>query len=165
MGATIVVEVEAAIAALVPAVEAPQIKVGRAEMVVDEVKNDGDATRVRRLDEARERVRAAVGALDRERMGRVVAPTHLAGELERRHHLDRVHAEPGEMVEPLDRPVEGAGAVLVRRERRDVQLVQDEIVPAGGREIVVAPVDLRGIEDDCVAARVRQLTGERVDPP
>ena len=54
--ALVVVEVDAARAVLAPAVELPQGEVARAEVVVDDVEDDGDAVRVGGLDEALERV-------------------------------------------------------------------------------------------------------------
>ena len=88
VGALVVVEVDPAAVALGPAVEPPQVEVRRAEVVVDDVDDHGDPVRVGVADEPLERVRPAVAGLDREQVRRVVAPRDVAGELERRHHLD-----------------------------------------------------------------------------
>ena len=81
--ALVVVEVDAALAVLAPAVELPQREVARAEVVDDDVEDDRDAVPVGLLDEALERVGAAVAALDGEGVGRVVAPGVVTGELGR----------------------------------------------------------------------------------
>ena len=58
-------------------------------MVVDDVLDHREPALVGLADEGLEGVRAAVGALDREGVGRVVAPRHVAGELGDGHDLDR----------------------------------------------------------------------------
>ena len=70
---------------------------------------------VGRLDERLEVVRGAVARLDGERMGRVVAPRPLAGELERRHELDRADAEVPEVLEATPDAVERAGPAVHSR--------------------------------------------------
>ena len=160
----VVVEVDAAAVALGPAVEPPQVEVRRSEMVVDDVDDDRDAPGVRIAHERLERVRPAVGRLDGEQVGRVVAPRDVAGELERRHDLDGRHAEVLEVAQPSPRLVEGPGPVAGRGECPDVHLVDDEVVPAGHRDGVVTPVERRRVVDDAVADRIRDQPGVRVDP-
>ena len=133
-------------------------------MVVDDVDDDRDAVGVRVADEALERVRAAVARLDREQVGRVVAPRDVAGELERRHDLDGRHAEVLEVGQPAPGVVERARRVVGRRERADVHLVDDEVVPRRHLERVVAPVEAVRVVDDAVADRVRDLPGVRIHP-
>ena len=48
----VVVEVDAALVVLAPAVESPEVEVARAEVVVDDVEDDADAALVRLADEA-----------------------------------------------------------------------------------------------------------------
>ena len=94
LAAPVVVEVDAALVVLAPAVELPEVEVARAEVVVDDVEDHRDPALVRGLDERLEALGPAVGALDGEDVGGVVAPGDVAGELRRRHDLHRVHPEP-----------------------------------------------------------------------
>jgi len=66
---------------------------------------------MRLAHERLERVGAAVGRLDGEQVGGVVAPRDVAGELERRHDLDGGHSEVLEIAKPPARAVEGAHRV------------------------------------------------------
>ena len=94
------------------------------DVVVDDVEDHGEPGRVRRVDEAREPVRAAVGAVRREGEHAVVAPAALAREGRDRHQLDRGHAELGELRQARGGRVERA----LGRERADVQLVDHELL-------------------------------------
>lgn len=89
----IVVEVDATVIVLGPAVEMPKIEIPRAKVVVNNVEDHCDTMAVSALDELLERQRAAVGDLNRKDMGGVVAPRPLTRELGYRHDLDRVDAE------------------------------------------------------------------------
>jgi len=70
----VVVEVDAALVVLGPAVEAPQVEIGGPEVVVDHVQEDRDAALVGLAHERLETVRPTVGALHREDVRGVVAP-------------------------------------------------------------------------------------------
>ncbi len=92
LGAVVVIEVDAAAVALRPAVEAPQVKVARPQVVIDHVEDDGDAMTVSRFDELLEAQHAAVIRLHGEWQRQVIAPGAAAGELHRRHDLHGVDA-------------------------------------------------------------------------
>ena len=68
-----------------------EVAVG-SEMVVDDVEDDADASRVRGVYESPESVRAAVYVRRREQVHAVVAPVAPAGELGDGHQLDRRNA-------------------------------------------------------------------------
>ncbi len=70
----VVVKIDAAAVVLVPAVKAPQIEIGGAQVVVDDVHDHGNAGVVGGPNERLECVGTAVVRLDGERMGRVVPP-------------------------------------------------------------------------------------------
>src|ERR1700679_4121450 len=101
-GAVIVVGIDAALAAFAPAVELPEVEVVRTEMVDDDVEDDGDTLGMRGVDELLEAVRAAIGALDSERIGEPVSPRGFAGKGHERHELQRVDAEIFQVGEPGD---------------------------------------------------------------
>ncbi len=84
---------------------------------------------VRLVDQALEVVGAAVGRIGGERHDAVVAPVARAGELRKRHQLDRGHAELGQMIELAPHAIERA----FLGERADVQLVQHGFCPRAGR--------------------------------
>ena len=164
LGAAVVVEVDAAAVVLAPAVEPPQVQVRRTEVVEDDIHDDRDAVLVGRLDEALERVGSAIARLDGEEVRRVVTPRDVAGELERRHDLDRTDAQVAQVRQPADGAVEVASRLASAGERADVQLVDDDVVPARHREAVVAPVERIRVVDDRVADRVGDLSRVRVEP-
>ena len=95
----------------------------RPDVVVDDVEDHRQPGRVRRVDEAREPERTAVGPVRRGGEHAVVAPAALAGEGRDRHQLDRRDAQLGELGQARRRRVEGA----LGREGADVELVDDEI--------------------------------------
>jgi hypothetical protein len=159
IAAPVVVEIDAALPVGAPAVELPEVEVGRAEMVVDDVVDDGDAARMRRVDQAPQAVGTAIRAFDRENVGRVVAPRLVAGKLVGRQQLDDVDAEIGDVVELADHRVEVAAAVGragIETEAADVQLVDHHLVPRR-RRIARDAGDRPGLGQDAVADRV----GER----
>ena len=79
-----------------------------AEVVVDDVEDHAEPRGVRRVDEPREAVGAAVGRMRREGVEPVVAPAAVPREGRDRHQLDRRHAELAQRRQVLDRAVEGA---------------------------------------------------------
>ena len=134
-------------------------------MVVDDVEDHRDPRGVGIADERLQVVRRAVRALDRERIGGVVAPRPVAGELERRHQLDRPDPEVAEVRQPPPDPVEGPRPpVHALGEGPDMELVDDEVVPRRLVEFGVAPVERVGVVDQAVPDRVGQPPRPRVDP-
>jgi hypothetical protein len=112
-------------------------------VVVDDVEDHAEAGRVRRVDEAREPGRAAVGGMHGVRVEAVVAPAALAREGRDRHELDRCDTEPAQPAQPrddsLERPLLAEGA--------DVELVEHEPVEREPRPAGVAPLEGAGVED------------------
>ena len=133
-------------------------------MVVDDIEDDRDPVLVGRPDEALEGVGPAIARLDREQVGRVVAPRHVARELERGHDLDRADTEVAQVGQAADRPVEVAATLGAAGERPDMQLVDHEVVAGRHLEGVVAPVERRGVVHHAVTDRVGHLAGVRVHP-
>ena len=84
---------------------------------------------MRRVDEALQRLRAAVRLVHRVEVDAVVAPAPAPVERGDRHQLDDVDAEVDEVVEPLGGGVQRA----LRRERADVQLVEERAEDAAAR--------------------------------
>ena len=164
VGAVVVVEVDAAEVALVPAVEGPEVEVGGAVVVVDNVNEDGDAEAVGGADEAFEGVGSAVVGFDGEGVAGVVAPAEAAGEFVDGHELDAVDAEFLEAGEEGDGVVEGGGG-LDASEGADVELVEDEFVVGEVEGAVALPVEGGGVVDDGVAAGVVDLAGAGVAFP
>ena len=98
--------------------------------VVDhEVGDHPHAPVARGADQLDEVAEAAEPRVDRVVVGDVVAVVAVGGRLER-HQPEAVDAQPVEMVEPLDEPVEVADAVAVAvLEGLDVQAVEDRVLP------------------------------------
>ena len=77
-GPPVVVEIDPAhihaVPPFKPAVELPDRKIGRPEMVVDDVEDDGDALAMGRIDQSFDALRPAVRAFDRKNVRGVVPP-------------------------------------------------------------------------------------------
>ena len=119
-----------------------RLAAARADVVVDDVEDDGEPRGVRGVHHPGEAVRTPVARLGGGEVDAVVAPAVAARELRDRHDLDRGDAELRQAREVLDRGVEGA----LGRERADVQLVEDEV-----------------LRRHAAPARVRPGEGPRVD--
>ena len=91
-----------------------------AHVVVDDVEHHAETTRVAGVDEPLERVRTAVVLGHGVPAHAVVAPVAVAVDGVDGQHLDQVDPEGDEVVELLDRRVEGAAV----GERADVELVE-----------------------------------------
>ena len=107
----------------------------RAEVVVDDVEEHGEALGVGRVHEPAQVAGAAVGVGRRVEGGAVVAPPALAGEVGERQELDGRYAEVCQVPQPLADAVERA----LLRERPDVELVHDEVFQHGRRPPVAGP--------------------------
>ena len=126
---------EVAIAGAVrPFVEVVEGTVLVADVVVDHVEDDGEAALVAGVDQRAQVGGAAVGRLEREVEGRVVAPGAIGAELLHGQQRERVETQLPDVVElglqlrergdPARRDV----AVAVAGEGADVALVQDQVV-------------------------------------
>ncbi len=163
--AGVVVEVDAPFVVLGPAVEPPQVEVGRAEMVEDHIEKDGDAMGMGIPDQRLESPRSSIRLLDGEDVRRVVAPREVGAELCRRHQLNGVHPQVAQIAEPPLHAVEAArptaGGIV---ERADMELVDHEVVPRRHLELRIAPVELRCAHDG-IACRMGHRPGVGVVAP
>src|SRR5207237_2981969 len=93
-GPPVVVEIDSAhihaVPPFKPAVELPDRKIGGAEMVIDDVEDDGDALAMGRIDQSLDARRPAVRAFHRKNVRGVVSPGEIAGKLALRQALDGV---------------------------------------------------------------------------
>jgi hypothetical protein len=123
-----------------------EVVAGGAEVVVDHVEADAQVAGVSGVDESLQGGGAAVGVVDGVEIDAVVTPATVPGEGRHRHQLDDVDAELGEVVEPLDRGVEGA----LGGEGADVELVDEGTVHLDARPVGVMP---------CMRGRVEGARG------
>ena len=79
--------------------ERAQVVADRAEVVVDDVEDDGDAAARARVDEAAEVVGRAVQVRRREQVDAVVAPAEAPVELGDRHQLDHRDADARQLAQ------------------------------------------------------------------
>ena len=101
----------------------PAVVAFRAEVVVDHVQNHGDAQIVGCLNEGLQIGIAAIGSVQGEQVGAVIAPVALAGEGGQRQQLDHRNAE-GLQVRQLG---PGGGQGPLRGEGADMQFIDDGI--------------------------------------
>jgi len=125
-------------------------------VVHDQLGDDPQPAIVGRLDERLEVLDVAVGGLDVQIVGNVVAVVSLWGGI-RRQQPQRGYAEILQVVELLDEAAEVAYAIVVAvEERLDVQLVQDRVlVPegiVGARNATLRPWKWTSIAGRCVDA-------------
>ncbi len=107
----------------------------RTEVVVHDVLDDPEPAPVAGLDEALVRRRSAVSLVHRIPEHSVVAPVVRAVECVHRQQLHEPDAEVDEVIEALDRGIEGA----VGSEGADVQLVDDRSGQLATRPVGVVP--------------------------
>ena len=125
-------------------IELHQIRAFGAEVVVDDVEDDGDVQPVGGIDEGAQIVGPAVVSRRRIQADAVVAPVAGAGEFRDRHQLDGRDAEVVQLAEPLTRRREGA----LRREGPDVQLVEGQLACRPHSPPLMLPAE--GVRvDDC----------------
>ena len=106
-----------------------------AEVVVDDVEEDGEPGRVARVHQATEPARAAIGRLRSVEVDAIVTPVARARELGDWHQLDGGHAEVGERGKMRDDRLERPG----RCERAHVELVDDQVARRVAAEVLVGP--------------------------
>ena len=148
--APVVVEVDAAAVVLAPAVEPPQVEVARAEVVVDDVEDDREPVAVGLADELLERLRARRRRSRRRRCGPGCSPTSGRRRTPPPASPGGVDAELLQVVEPADDVAERARAAGLRVrvvERADVQFVDDQLVPRRRLVVLLAPVEVRVVDD------------------
>src|SRR5262249_10191224 len=103
----------------------------------------------------------AVDVVRSEQLDAVVAPVPASGALGNRHHLDHRDAELAQVTQFLDGGVERA----FRRERADVQLVDDLSWQAHAAPLRVAPLERAGIADHGWPTHALRLNaGTRIGP-
>lgn len=102
-----------------------------AEMIENDVENHRDSPTVSRVDETLESLGSAIAVLGGKGVHAVITPAASAGKLRHRHDLDGIDPYIDEVIEPIDRCIEGAGV----GERADVQFIENE----------VGAIDLRAI--------------------
>ena len=107
----------------------------RAEVVVHDVEEDGDAAGMRGVDKLLEPLRAAVRLMDSKPVDAVVAPVSGSGEGLQRHEFDGVDAQLGEVVQLLNHAGEGAGG----GEGAHVELVNHHVLGGDAGPVVIVP--------------------------
>ena len=129
----------------------------RAEMVVDDVEKNGEATRVTGLDQPLQVVGPAIAGRRRVKIGAVIAPAAGAGKLGDRHQLDRGGAEVTNMVEVPDR----AGEIASLREGAEMEFVQDDLLPGTAAPFGGPPEIRTGIDDLARTVNAFRLAARR----
>jgi hypothetical protein len=123
------------------------------DVVVHDVKQDGQAAGVAGVHEPLEPVRPAVRLVHRPQVDPVVAPAVATGERRHRHQLDRVHAQVTQVIQPPDGVVERA----LRGERAEMQLVDHRSV-----QRPAPPARVRPAECGVVIGAAQPLDAERL---
>ena len=95
------------------------------EVIVDDVEEDHETTRMRGVDERAQVVGRPVDGVRRVGKDAVIAPAPVAREMRDGHDLDRREARLGQRVQPVDGGAEGP----VSREGPDMQLADDRLLP------------------------------------
>ncbi len=115
----------------------------RAEVVVDDIEEDGQASGVTGIHEGLERFRPSIAGVGSEGQDSVVAPAPPTGEVSDGHQLHRRHPERGEVIEPLGERLEGA----LWSKRPHVELVEDEPFRGNAVPLGIGPGIRRRVDD------------------
>jgi hypothetical protein len=107
-------------------------------MVVDHVENDGEPQRVRAIDETFERFVIAIVVIRREQLHAVIAPVPTSRTFGDRHDFQHGDAQVFQVLELSSCGVECA----FRRERADVQLVDDLAFNVDAAPVRIGPLKL-----------------------
>ena len=113
-----------------------------AQVVVDDIEEDGEAALVSGIDKAAKRGGASVIGLHRVEADAVIAPVAGTGDGVDRHEFDGRDAEVAEVIEALDGRVEGASG----GEGADVEFVENEAGQGKSTPVTVLP-GKGGIDD------------------
>src|SRR5215472_4080813 len=124
-----------------------------AEVVVHDIEDNHQATRVGGLDELLKIVGPTVGTVGSEGEYAVVSPVPPAGEIGERHEFHRSHTEVPKIVELLFYALKSAFG----REGTNVQFVDDGLFPRTAAPVVVIPGDGGWIDDGARAMDVLWL--------
>jgi hypothetical protein len=125
----------------------------RAQVVVDDVQDHAQSEPVCAIHEGPQIVGRAVEPTRREEIDAVVAPPESAGKLGHRHHLDERDAGPRQLRKLVDRRRPRPR----RRERTDMQLVDDLSGQTHPGPALVAPGECRRVDDLRRAVRTFRL--------
>jgi hypothetical protein len=112
-------------------------------MVVDDVKDDGEAVMVGLVHETAEVIGLAVEARGCKEIDAVVSPAEAAGELRDRHQLDAGDAELGQLLQLARR----CRPRSLAREGADMHLIDDLPCHPRTRPLGVRPAEPRWIND------------------
>ena len=129
----------------------------RAEMVVDDVEDDGDPESMGAVDEAAKIHRSAVEPGRREEVDAVISPAEPAGEFRHGHNFEAGDTELGE-----SRQLTRSGfPASVRGEGADMHLVDDELLARPPAPRPVGPSEVPGIDDFRRSVRSFRLKSRR----
>ena len=123
-----------------------------AEVIVDDVEEDGQAVRMGGIDQATQIVRRAVRRIGREQVDSVVTPVPTSGKIRDRHEFDHRHAEGGKVAEFPDDGFERS----LRGERADMQLVEHGLGPGTRPPARIRPSEAGRVYD---LARTMDVVG------
>ena len=137
--------------------ERAQVVPDRAEVVVDDVEDHGDAAAVCHVDEPAEVVGRAVEMRRRVQIDAVVSPAETPFELGDRHHLDDREARVRELAQLGGRGGKRAGT----RERADVHLVDHLTFERHAGPRLIGPAERAGIDDLRRAVHAFRLEARR----
>lgn len=105
------------------------------------------------VDQRHEVLGTSVGAVRRIWKDAIVAPIVATGKITDRHDLDSRDSEPGQMV----KLVHGRAKSPFWRERADMQLVDDRLLPRAPDPVVGFPMVMREIDNFAWAMHVFRL--------
>src|SRR6202521_1389406 len=115
----------------------------RAEMVVDDIEDDGDPESMGTVDEAAKIHRSAVEPGWREEVDAVISPSEPAREFRNGHNFEAGNTELGE-----SRQLTRSGfPAAIRGEGADMQLVDNELLARAPAPRTVGPSEVTRIDD------------------
>src|SRR4030065_973204 len=130
LGAMVIVEVDSTFLVFAPTVKLPQIKIGGAKVVVDNINDDSNTMLMGRLHKSLECIRPTVNTLNGKGMRWLVAPRKVARKLRDRHHFHAINTQLLKVGQFFNGTIQRAWmSLFFNVKSADVHLVNDKLIP------------------------------------
>ena len=144
----VIVKIDSSLVVFIPTVKLPQAQIAGAEVIVNNIENNGHVVFVGRADEFLEGRWSPVLAFNGKNQSRIVSPRKPPSKLHRRHHFNGVDPEISKVGKLFD------GFIKISRQdfrwvikSADVQFIDDQFMQRGYFKTNGFPLEIRVVDD------------------